>query len=105
MSGERLSKQQLQNSNTIKKLRASSKQDQQLIASQKLEDAAICYPLYLSLVSYRSELERLEAEVKELKETLKVKDENEEKYQGMYWLFNELAVKLISSLNLSRCDF
>jgi predicted nucleic acid-binding Zn-ribbon protein len=36
--GERLSKQQLQNSNTIKKLRTSSKQDQQLIASQKLDD-------------------------------------------------------------------
>lgn len=84
--GERLSKQQLQNSNTIKKLRTSSKQDQQLIASQK------------------NELEKLEAEVKELKETLKVKNENEEKYQDVISKLNAVCEHQNGELsNLKDC--
>lgn len=97
MLGERLSKQQLQSSNTIKKLRASSKKDQQLIASLKSASILLYYFVLTELgVVYRAEVQELEANVKDLKETLKLKEENEDKYQGVYnvcdtisWLYSK----------------
>lgn len=71
--GENLSKQQLQSHNTIKKMRAKDKQNDQLLAAQ------------------RQQIEDCELEMRRLKGILEKKEENEKKYQESLAQLNRIA--------------
>lgn len=87
--GEKLSKQELQFNNTIKKLRAKEKQNEQLIMAQK------------------QQIEDVENEIKRLKEIIKKKEENEKKYQESLSQLNSISeqqAKELASIKPEKID-
>jgi chromosome segregation ATPase len=79
--GEKLSKQELQFNNTIKKLRIKDKQNEQLIVAQK------------------QQIEDVENEVKRLKDMIKKKEENEKKYQESLAQMNSISEQQAKDLS------
>eukprot|EP00118_Oscarella_pearsei_P020849 m.230413 g.230413 ORF g.230413 m.230413 type:complete len:930 (+) comp40059_c0_seq18:67-2856(+) len=84
--GESLSKQQLQNSTVIKKLRAKERQSLQLIDSRK------------------QDIERLQQDLKSLEDAVAKKDENEAKYQEAVAKLNDLCEKQGAELTSLRSE-